>query len=93
MKAEGVEEHEEDVHRRRLENEYFLERALNDASTSCVRALPAPSLACKKFYRLKQKSSNHDLSFSDSGPELGTLSLAIVLGVQQDSLYAQRAHR
>ena len=32
-------------------------------------------------------SSNHDLSFSDSGPELGTLSLAIVLGVGHDSLY------
>ena len=41
----------------------------------------------KKCYRLKQKSSNHDLSFSDRGPELGSLSLAIVLGVEQDSLY------
>ena len=33
------------------------------------------------------KSSNYDLSFSDRGPELGTLSLAIVLGVYHDSLY------
>ena len=41
----------------------------------------------KKCYRLKQKSSNHDLSFSDSGPELGSMSLAIVLGVGHDSLY------
>ena len=39
----AIEEHEEDVHRRSLENEYFLERVLNDASTACVRALPAPS--------------------------------------------------
>ena len=38
-------------------------------------------------YERASKSSNHDLSFSDSGPELGSLSLAIVLGVEQDSLY------
>ena len=44
----------------------------------------------KKCYRLKQNRQTmmkHDLSFSDSGPELGTLSLAIVLGVGHDSLY------
>ena len=33
----------------------------------------------------KSSNTNHDLSFSDSGPELGSLSLAIVLGVEHDS--------
>ena len=36
---------------------------------------------------MASKSSNHDLSFSDSGPELGSLSLASVLGVEQYALY------
>ena len=37
--------------------------------------------------RASKWSNYHDLSFSDRGPELRSLSLAIVLGVGNDSLY------